>query len=186
MSYRKWTEDELEILEEYTGKTSLSLLAKRLNRSENAVFLKRQRMGIGGYLKNTDMLSRNAVATILHVDYKTELMWERKGLKAHKKGPYRMYNQVELLRFLKNNPKLWNASRVTDDSIFNNAAWYDNKRRTDRKEAYFWTQSEIDRMKYLRHEGYTITEIAAKLGRTESSIRYQLYKQNKIIIPKAE
>ena len=30
-------------------------------------------------------------------------------------------------------------------------------------------------MRYLRHEGYSIREIAEQMGRSESSIKYKLY-----------
>lgn len=54
MGGRKWTDEELVLLEELTEKYPLETVARRLNRTKEAVFLKRQRIGIGGYMANTD------------------------------------------------------------------------------------------------------------------------------------
>ena len=48
MGGRAWSQEELIRLEELTEKYPLATVARILNRSENAVFLKRQRTGIGG------------------------------------------------------------------------------------------------------------------------------------------
>lgn len=47
MGGRKWTDEELVLLEELTEKYPLETVARRLNRTKEAVFLKRQRIGIG-------------------------------------------------------------------------------------------------------------------------------------------
>lgn len=54
MGGRKWTDEELVLLEELTEKYPLETVARRLNRTKEAVFLKRQRIGIGGYILYTD------------------------------------------------------------------------------------------------------------------------------------
>ena len=52
MGGRKWTDEELVLLEELTEKYPLETVARRLNRTKEAVFLKRQRIGMGGYMAN--------------------------------------------------------------------------------------------------------------------------------------
>ena len=42
-----------------------------------------------------------------------------------------------------------------------------------------WTQTEVSRMKMLRKQGFTIREIAEKMDRSESSIKYKLYGREK-------
>ena len=58
---------------------SAHTVARKLNRSENAVFLKRQRLGIGGFMANTDMLTRNTLSRILGVENRTLQYWGAKG-----------------------------------------------------------------------------------------------------------
>lgn len=53
MGGRAWSQEELIRLEELTEKYPLATVARKLNRSENAVFLKRQRTGIGGFMAIT-------------------------------------------------------------------------------------------------------------------------------------
>lgn len=179
MSGRPWDDEELELLEEWTGKLSLDTIAKRLGRSKNAVFLKRQRIGLGGYLQNTDLLSRYAVAGIMGVTCRTLIYWERLGLKCQRKGSYRMYSHDELLRFLESHQDLWNAKRVTDDTIFADCKWFEDKKNKDVKQRYFWSASDAANVRYLRSQGWTIPMIAEKTGHTESSVRYLLYTKKR-------
>lgn len=118
MGGRAWSQEELIQLEELTETYPLATVARKLNRSENAVFLKRQRTGIGGFMANTDMLTRNTLSRILGVENRTIQYWERKGLKSVRKKPYVMYRQQDIIRYMKEHPEDWNAARVTDDTLF--------------------------------------------------------------------
>lgn len=93
MGGRAWSQEELIQLEELTETYPLATVARKLNRSENAVFLKRQRTGIGGFMANTDMLTRNTLSRILGVENRTIQYWERKGLKSVRKK-----HQIQTLR----------------------------------------------------------------------------------------
>mgnify|MGYP000201027777 CR=1 FL=1 len=116
MGGRKWTDEELVLLEELTEKYPLETVARRLNRTKEAVFLKRQRIGMGGYMVNTDMLTRNTVSKILGIENRTLQYWERKGLKSYRKRPYVMYRQEDIIKYMREHPEDWNAARVTDDT----------------------------------------------------------------------
>jgi len=124
MGGRKWTDEELVLLEELTEKYPLETVARRLNRTKEAVFLKRQRIGIGGYMANTDMLTRNTVSKILGIENRTLQYWERKGLKSYRKRPYVMYRQEDIIKYMREHPEDWNAARVTDDTMFMRYDWY--------------------------------------------------------------
>ena len=152
MGGRAWSQEDLIRLEELTEKYPLATVARILNRSENAVFLKRQRLGIGGFMANTDMLTRNTLSRILGVENRTIQYWERKGLKSVRKKPYVMYRQYP---------------------------WFKEKRKNDISHKYNWTQTEVSQMKMLRKQGFTIREIAEKMNRSESSIKYKLYGRGK-------
>lgn len=127
MAGRRWSNEELELLEDLTEKYPLDTVARKLGRSVNAVFLKRQRMGIGGYRENTDMLTRNTLSQILGVENRTIQYWERKGLKAIRKRPYVMYRHQDIIKYLRDHPDDWNATRVTDDTLFMQYDWFKKK-----------------------------------------------------------
>ena len=179
MGGRAWSQEELIRLEELTETYPLATVARKLNRSENAVFLKRQRLGIGGFIANTDMLTRNTLSRILGVENRTIQYWERKGLKSVRKNPYVMYRQQDIIRYMKEHPEDWNAARVTDDTLFMQYPWFKEKRKNDISHKYNWTQTEVSQMKMLRKQGFTIREIAEKMNRSESSIKYKLYGREK-------
>lgn len=105
MGGRAWSQEELIRLEELTETYPLATVARKLNRSENAVFLKRQRTGIGGFMANTDMLTRNTLSRILGVENRTLQYWERKGLKSVRKNPYVMYRQQDIIRYMEEHPE---------------------------------------------------------------------------------
>lgn len=114
MGGRKWTDEELVLLEELTEKYPLETVARRLNRTKEAVFLKRQRIGMGGYMANTDMLTRNTVSKILGIENRTLQYWERKGLKSYRKRPYVMYRQEDIIKYMREHPEDWNAATIID------------------------------------------------------------------------
>lgn len=179
MGGRLWSQEEIELLEEMTEKYPLATVARKLNRSENAVFIKQQRLGIGGLRANTDMLTRNTLSRILGIENRTVQRWERRGLKSIRKKPYVMYRQQDIIRYMRDHPEDWNAARITDDSLFMGYDWYKEKRRTDKPNRYNWTEAEVSRMKTLRRQGFTIREIAEKMNRSESSIKYKMYGREK-------
>lgn len=52
---KKWTQAEENYLQEAWGKTSLKSIAKHLGRSENAVIVRIQRLGLGpGYRRGSE------------------------------------------------------------------------------------------------------------------------------------
>lgn len=79
---------------------------------------------------------------------------------------------------MREHPEDWNAARVTDDTMFMRYNWYKEKRKNDISRRYNWTGTEVRRMQHLRHEGYSIREIAEMMNRSESSIKYKLYRRS--------
>lgn len=86
---------------------------------------------------------------------------------------------AEGIRYMEEHPEDWNAARITDDSLFMRYDWYKEKRRTDKPNRYNWTEAEVSWMKTLRRQGFTIREIAEKMNRSESSIKYKMYEREK-------
>lgn len=177
MGYKYWDDLELEILETQSDVLSTRSLAKKLGKSVNAVALKRYRMGLQSVQDSGNLLTQNMVSTILGVENRTVSTWRSSlGLKACRRGNCIMYRPDALVQWLKKNPERWNATRVTDQSIFKGAGWFKDKLRNDKPKNYNWTTLEIQRMRYLRKEGYTVPEIAEKMQRSEASIKYKLYR----------
>lgn len=180
MGGRKWTDEELELLENLSGTFTVAQIAKRLGRSFVATNLKLNRMGLLGFEKSTDLLTANQVCLMIGIESRTlKKKWKDKGLKIMRKGNYLCVRQPDLIKYLKEHPEDWNAAKITDDSLIMAYPWYKEKKKTDEKSSYYWTPEEISTMKLLRYQGYSIREIGERLGRSESSIKYKLYGRRK-------
>ena len=87
--------------------------------------------------------------------------------------------EEDLIRYLKQHPEDWNAANVPDDTLIMGYAWYKEKKRQDIPTSYYWKTSEKSRLQLLRKQGYSIREIAEKMDRSESSIKYKLYGERR-------
>ncbi len=180
MGGRAWTQEELETLEQMAGTYTVATIAKRLGRTFDATNIKLNRMGLLGFEKSTDLLTMNQVCLMLGVQSRTvKKKWRNKGLRIMRKGNYLTVRQEALIKYLKEHPEDWNATKVTDDSLIMAYPWYKAKKREDTKDSYYWSSDDISQLKYLRYQGYSIREIAEKMGRSESSIKYKLYSKNR-------
>lgn len=178
MAGRRWTKEEIQTLENMSGTFTVAVMAKRLGRTFDAVNIKLNRIGLSGFEKSTDMLTMNQVCQMIGVDSRTiKNRWKNKGLHIMRKGNYLVIHQNELIRYLQEHPEDWNAAKITDDSIIMRFTWYKDKRKQDTRNQYFWMPEEVARLRYLRHQGYSIREIAGQMGRSESSIKYKLYRR---------
>ena len=180
MAGRRWTQEELETMESMIGTFTVASIAKKLGRSFDAVNIKLNRMGLVGFEKSTDMLTMNQVCIMLGVQSRTvKKKWRNKGLRILRKGNYLAIRQEVLIKYLKNHPEDWNAANIPDDSLIMSYPWYKEKKKQDSKDNYYWTETEVSRLKLLRFQGYSIREIAEQMGRSESSIKYKLYGRRK-------
>lgn len=180
MAGRRWTNDEIQKLEDMSGTYTVATIARRLGRSFDAVNLKMNLLGILGFEKSTDLLVMNQLCTMLGVDSRTvKGKWAGKGLKILKKGNYVAVRQEDLIQYLKQHPEDWNAANIPDDTLIMGYAWYKEKKRQDIPTSYYWKASEKSRLQLLRKQGYSIREIAEKMGRSESSIKYKLYGERR-------
>lgn len=175
MGGRHWTAEELQTLEDMIGNYTVASIARKLGRSFDAVNIKLNRMGLSGFEKSTEFLTMNQVRRMFSVEHKTvSKTWRNKGLHFMKKGNYLVCRQEDLIKFLEANPDVWNAAKVTDDSLIMSYPWYKEKKKRDAKKPYFWTPEEVSKLYLLFYQGYTIREIAKRMGRTESSIKSKL------------
>lgn len=176
MGGRRWKEDEIQKLEDLSGTYTVATIARKLGRSFDAVNIKMNRLGILGFEKSTDLLTMNQLCQMIGVEARTvKKKWADKGLRIFRKGNYVVVRQEDLIKYLKNHPEDWNAANVPDDTLIMGYDWYKEKKWQDKPESYFWKRSEKSRLQLLRKQGYSIREIAEKMDRSESSIKYQLY-----------
>lgn len=176
MGGRRWTQEELDALESMCGTFTVATMAKRLGRSFDAVNIKLNRMGLAGFARSTDLLTLNQASLMLGVERRTfRKKWAGKGLRIMRKGYFYVIRQEDLMKYLKEHPEDWSAADITDDTLFMGASWYKAKKRVDKKTQYHWTKEEVAKLDYLKSQGYSLSEIARKMGRSESSVKSKLY-----------
>lgn len=84
-----WTEEEIELMEDLWGTYTIPQIAKRLNRSVQAVKVKSTRLGLGRYVNSSQYLTANQVANLMHVDiHAVTDVWIPAGL------PFKYIGQV--------------------------------------------------------------------------------------------
>lgn len=87
---RNWTAEEYDYLKENWGKYTIPQLAKKLNRSEEAVRIKVVRKSLGRAVDNANCLTARQTSDLMGVDVHTVTdYWIAKcGLKSTLKAPY--------------------------------------------------------------------------------------------------
>lgn len=181
---KKWTKKEIEFLQEHIENTD-KYLAKKLNRSIKSI--KRKKHGMK--LKDYTILTASEVGRILKVDAKTITRWKVLGLKMKKNNPEKISSPFrikidELIKFLKANQDLWNASKLDLYALGIEPKWLVEKRKKDYKKIQFrnWTKEEDARLIFLRNQDKSCIEIGKELGRTKDAVskRYcKLYYERK-------
>lgn len=73
MSTTTWTQEMEWHLEDKWGKASMETLIKKLGKTEKAIELKAQRMGLGSAYKTGEHLTANQVAKLFRFRYFTKV-----------------------------------------------------------------------------------------------------------------
>lgn len=130
-SGRFFTESEIEYIETHFGNKTSAVIAKNLGRDVHAVRSKIYQMGLGPYCMNSDRLNLRQVCDLVGRDKETiKDVWFKNGLKYVKKGKYTMIEEKDLLKFMEENPKYWNAVDC-EAYFFQRFEWFREKHKVD-------------------------------------------------------
>lgn len=177
--HTKWTKEEEELLRKLSETKTCSGIAKILNRSTSSVRSKRWNMNILPVMEQTDKIMGSQIAELVGVEkssiYKT---WVKKGFKMQTIGKNKVASEEMLVKFMKEHPQLWKASKC-DYYFFCRYKWF--KDRLEREKAGLeqydrykdfrrWTDKEISRVRMFKQKGLSHEEIAKKVGRSKQAI----------------
>lgn len=187
---KKWTQEELDFLEEKWGVLSKKLIAKKLNRSLNSVIVKAVRLGLGGYINARDEITLNLLINTL--GYKNSYSWVSKKFENHnipiKKmkiidKSVKMVNINEFWKWAEKNKKILNFADFEEGALGKEPLWVKEKRNIDKNSLNkinrnrLWTKYEeqllISKVKSMR---YTYEELSKEFNRTEGAIKSRLNK----------
>ena len=185
---RNWTDAETNRLCEEWGMYIVGTLAKRLNRSENAIVERASRLGLGAHLRSSDLISLNVLLEELGLSKKgSNYSWstdklKKAGLPIHmqkvRECSFRMVDLEEFWTFAEKNRHMFDFSRLEENALGAEPAWVKAKRAEDYRRACMvkpknvaWTdEEEKELLRLLRAYRYTYAEIAARLHRSEGAI----------------
>lgn len=184
---RRWTEEEDFYLQEYWGVKSIGTLARNLNRSTDAVMIRKTRLGLGRFLDNGDYITYSQLLQAVYgIESAGSAYREFKRCSdfpiRRKKRGKRSYKVVYLQDFWKwaeENKRFLDFSKMEENLLGAEPEWVKRKRKIDyacRTKAGPWTACEDAKLqRMLKKYKYSYTDIASELGRTEGAVKRRIF-----------
>ncbi len=183
---RKWTQEEQYYLQDKWGEVSIKGLAKTLGRSENAVIVRAQRMGLGAHLHADDKITANQLMLAIFGGKQqggwTMNRWIENGLpvKKHrvKNNNFKVISIDDFWKWAEKHKELVNFSRMEENTLGKEPKWVKEKRRIDLQEKFNtnpWTSTEDKKLIYLLDQyKYTYDDLCREMNRTEGAIKRRI------------
>ncbi|MGN4944609.1 hypothetical protein [Bacillus cereus group sp. MYBK104-1] len=183
--YRLWTNKEIAYLEQYWGIYSIKHMAKKFGRSVDAVKLKAQRIGLGDARLHFEGITILQLSEVIGVDYNCVKSWgKRFGFPIKLKlfsteQKVKVVYYQDLWKWLKTHKHVVDFSRIEPGIFGPEPDWMKEKRNADlvakKKRGKPWSEDDDLLLKSLVNAYcYTYPEIAARLQRTEGSVKRRL------------
>ena len=111
--------------------------------------------------------------------------WVKHGLKYVKRGYFCLVEESELLRFMKEHPEFWDATKC-DYYLFYQYPWFMKKLERDKKipyekKKYYWTDYQKQQFIIMKKRGFTHREIAEAIGKTKRAVDHHSAKMGKAV-----
>ena len=184
---KKWTVKEVEYLEDYWGKSSITNISNHLNRSISSVKEKAYKLGLGNHLDASAEITLNKLFKAIfkrNIDSYRLGQWVRAGFKIkYKVSITKKYKVVDIDYFWKwaeKNQKLMYFYDFEENLLGKEPKWVKIKRKNDimlhnKFTQKPWTKNEDDKLKkYINEYKYSFKELSEMLGRTEGAIQRRL------------
>ena len=185
---RTWTPEDESYLAEKWGYASVPAIAKKLNRTENAVVVRAQRLGLGAVLMAGGYVTLNQLlATVTGRErgntYQRKSWVENRGLPVHRKKVNRCSFSVvyleEFWEWAERNRSFLDFSKMEPLALGWEPSWVAEQRKKDYRACAIqrkdpWTADEDSRLKMLlgQHK-YTWAELSELLHRTTGAIQHR-------------
>lgn len=182
---KNWTKQEEEYLIENWGTISVPTLAKNLRRSENAIIVKKCRLGLGAFLENGDYVTWNQLQRTIGLGngggYKMTSWVKNRDFPVHTKrvsnNSFRVVYIHEWWIWAEKNRDLLDFSKFEENALGAEPAWVKEKRKLDfeNNRKYIktpWTKAEDDKLRRLvEKQKYTYDDLSKMLRRTNGAIQ---------------
>ena len=175
---KRWTQEEMDFLEDKWGVIGVNAIAKQLNRPVKGIITKAERMQLGGAYDS--YLTTNKIAEMFGIHRQTVLRnWiYGYGLKATS-TPFRRQRvhrikMEELVEWLEANQDKWSSVNLELHALGEEYDWLVEKRKRDANptvKSGDWTMKEYNQLIEWSDAGVPLSEIAIRLNRTYYSVR---------------
>lgn len=184
----KWTKEEEQYLQDNWGMFSVKTLAKNLGRSENAINVRKHKLGLGSFLENGDYITFNQLKTAIGIGGGAGYMnisWiKNRDFPIHTKRVHNCSFKVVYLdewwKWAEQNKDLLDFSKFEENMLGEEPDWVKIKRKHDveKNQKYIctpWTKAEDSRLIHLvQKQKYTYAELSTMLRRTNGAIQRRL------------
>ena len=185
---RNWTKQEEEYLVENWGTLSVGTIAKNLNRSENAVVVRKCKLGLGSFLESGDYITWNQLHIALGIgtadSYKMISWVKNRNFPIHTKrvnnNSFKVVYLDEWWEWAEKNRDLLDFSKFEENLLGEEPQWVKEKRKHDVEKAHKyimtpWTKTEDDKLMFLvAKQKYTYDDLSKILRRTNGAIQRRL------------
>lgn len=196
---RSWTEEEINYLEDKWGEISIPYMAKKLNRSVNAIKVRAQRIGLTRHIHNGEYITFNQLLVAIGMgETYVRTKFENNGipikLKASIKKKYKVIYIEDFWKWAEQHKNLLNFKNFEPGALgWPEPSWVDIKRQSDKAKANSkkttpWTTEEDKKLEWLLNQfKYGYADIARIMQRTEGAIKRRCCDLNLKVRPiKAE
>lgn len=189
MNGRTWKAEEIDQLRKEWGRTSFQGIAKKHNRSVNAIKLKAQRLGLGNFLLANENVSLSQVLKAFKMtsgyDWQVKKL-EKAGLKIHmqriEKQRIRMINLTEFWKFAEAHKSFFDFSKLEKNALGEEPKWVAAVRREDfnhrqniKPNNTPWSKAEEkELLRLVKMQRYSYLDISARLHRTYGAVARKL------------
>jgi hypothetical protein len=182
----KWTQEEEYYLQDKWGEVSIKGIAKTLGRSENAIIVRAQRMGLGAHLHADSRVTANQLMKAVYGGKQqggwTMNRWIENGLpiKKHlvKNSRFKVIDIDDFWKWAEQNKDIVNFSQMEENVLGKEPEWVKQKRRIDIREKFKktpWTPTEDKKLiQLLDKYEYTYDDLCKALNRTEGAIKRRI------------
>lgn len=183
---KKWTQEDDDFLRDKWGTMSISALGKHLNRSDNAIIVRKQRLHLGAFYDSGEYITLNQLCAALGSSsgyINTSWIENRAFPVKYKKMRSNKVKVVYLSDFWKwaeENRTFLDFSNFEENALGAEPDWVRKKRKEDilrnhKYKASPWTKREDDYLKgLLRQHRYSCAQLSEKLCRTEGAIQRRI------------
>lgn len=183
---RNWTADEQSYLQESWGTVSINTIAKNLGRSQTAIKIKANKLGLGPFLDSGDYITVNQLSKAFKggtnfYTYQLKSWVENRGFpvkyKRVSKSLFRIIYLDDFWKWAEKNRSFLDFSKLEPLAFGWEPEWVQEQRKKDfqsfsvqRKDR--WTSADDDRLRILLQKHcYSYAEISELLQRSEGSIQ---------------